>query len=88
MLAVIEESARAARERGPARLPEGLVELVAGLDLDALDDAAFAELAASVGVDFGGSGRPEMAVVNAVLDALPGSKREEILTRFLSVIYS
>ncbi|WP_344971309.1 aspartate aminotransferase family protein [Streptosporangium fragile] len=88
MLEVIAESARAARERGPARLPEGLVELVAGLDLDALDDAAFAELAASVGVDLGGSGQPEMAVVNAVLDALPASKREEILIRFLSVIYS
>ncbi|WP_433256538.1 pyridoxal phosphate-dependent decarboxylase family protein [Streptosporangium sp. CA-135522] len=88
MLEVIAESARAARERGPVTLPAGLVELVASLDLDALDDAAFGELAASVGVDLGGSGQPEMAVVNAVLDALPASRREAILIRFLSVIYA
>ncbi|GGS89701.1 aspartate aminotransferase family protein [Planobispora rosea] len=88
MLQVIAESAAAARERGPVRLPEGLVELVAGLDLEALDDAAFGELAASVGVDLNGSGQPEMAVVNAVLDALPADRREAVLIRFLSVIYS
>ncbi|WP_440104808.1 pyridoxal phosphate-dependent decarboxylase family protein [Streptosporangium sp. H16] len=88
MLEVIAEAVEAARERGPAELPEGLVELVAGLDLDALDDAAFGELAAAVGVDLGGSGQPEMAVVNAVLDALPAERREAILIRFLSVIYS
>ncbi|MEV0420900.1 pyridoxal phosphate-dependent decarboxylase family protein [Streptosporangium canum] len=88
MLEVITESAEAARERGPAALPEGLVDLVAGLDLDALDDAAFGELAAAVGVDLGGSGQPEMAVVNAVLDALPADRREAVLIRFLSVIYA
>ncbi|MEU3164687.1 aspartate aminotransferase family protein [Streptosporangium sp. NPDC006930] len=88
MLEVIAEAVEAARERGPAKLPEGLVELVAGLDLDALDDAAFGELASAVGVDLGGSGQPEMAVVNAVLDALPADRREAILIRFLSVIYS
>ncbi|MFC5825191.1 pyridoxal phosphate-dependent decarboxylase family protein [Nonomuraea insulae] len=88
MLKVIAESARAARERGPAVLPGGLVELVAGLDLEALDDATFADLAASVGVDLRpGSGQPEMAVVNAVLDALPVAVREAVLVRFLSVIY-
>lgn len=88
MLKVIAESARAARERGPAVLPDGLVELVAGMDLEALDDATFAELAASVGVDLRpGSGQPEMAVVNAVLDALPVATREAVLVRFLSVIY-
>ncbi|MER5650822.1 aspartate aminotransferase family protein [Streptosporangium sp. NPDC002524] len=88
MLEVIAEATEAARERGPAELPEGLVELVAGLDLDALDDAAFGELATAVGADLGGSGQPEMAVVNAVLDALPADRREAILIRFLSVIYS
>lgn len=88
MLEVIAEAAGAARERGPVPLPEGLVELVAGLDLDALDDAAFGELAASVGVDLSGSGQPEMALVNAVLDALPADRREAVLIRFLSVIYS
>ncbi|MEO3795211.1 aspartate aminotransferase family protein [Nonomuraea sp. B10E15] len=88
MLKVIAESAESARLRGPVMLPDGLVELVAGLDLDALDDAAFAELAASVGVDLRpGAGQPEMATVNAVLDALPAPAREAVLVRFLSVIY-
>ncbi len=88
MLKVIAESADAARERGPVVLPEGLVELVAGLDLDAIDDASFAELSASVGVDLRpGAGQPEMAMVNAVLDALPPASREAVLVRFLSVIY-
>ncbi|MEU6998233.1 aspartate aminotransferase family protein [Nonomuraea sp. NPDC046570] len=88
MLEVIAESAAAARSRGPAVLPDGLVELIAGLDLDALDDATFAELAASVGIDLTSRDQPEMAVVNAVLDALPARVREAILVRFLSVIYS
>ncbi|NUW43793.1 pyridoxal phosphate-dependent decarboxylase family protein [Nonomuraea rhodomycinica] len=88
MLKVIAESAEAARLRGPVVLPEGLVELVAGLDLAALDDATFAELAASVGVDLRpGRGQPEMAVVNTVLDALPAAQREAVLVRFLSVLY-
>lgn len=88
MLAVIAESAEAALARGPAVLPEGLVELIAGLDMDGLDDATFAELAASVGIDLTSRDQPEMAVVNAVLDALPADVRETILVRFLSVIYS
>ncbi|WP_354534369.1 hypothetical protein [Nonomuraea sp. KC401] len=88
MLKVIAESAGAARLRGPVVLPDGLVELVAGFDLDALDDAAFAELAASVDVDLRpGAGQPEMATVNAVLDALPASSREAVLVRFLSIVY-
>ncbi|WP_188189333.1 pyridoxal phosphate-dependent decarboxylase family protein [Nonomuraea sp. SYSU D8015] len=88
MLKVIADSAAAARERGPALLPEGLVELVADMDLEALDDATFAELAASVGVDLRqGAGQPQMAVVNAVLDALPAASREAVLVRFLSVVY-
>ncbi|AQZ68139.1 Pyridoxal-dependent decarboxylase [[Actinomadura] parvosata subsp. kistnae] len=88
LLKVIAESAEAARERGPVVLPDGLVELVAGLDLEAIDDAAFAELSASVGVDLRpGAGQPEMAVVNTVLDALPAPAREAVLVRFLSVVY-
>ncbi|MEU9886167.1 aspartate aminotransferase family protein [Sphaerisporangium sp. NPDC051011] len=87
MLEVIAESAAAARRRGPAKVPDGLAEILASLDLDALDDATFAELAASVGVDLGGSGGPDMAVVNTVLDALPAATREAILIRFLSVLY-
>lgn len=88
MLEVIAASAAAALERGPAVLPEGLVELIADLDLDSLDDATFASLAASVGIDLTSRDQPEMAVVNKVLDALPADVRESILVRFLSVIYS
>lgn len=89
MLKVIAESTAAARERGPVQLPDGLVDLVAGLDLDALDDPSFAELAAAVGVDLRpGQGQPEMAAVNTILDALPAASRESVLVRFLSVIYS
>jgi sphinganine-1-phosphate aldolase len=111
LLKVIAESAEAARSRGPATLPDGLAGLVASLDprtLDELDDAAFAELAASVGVDLAGLGRPgaasgtvpegdcevsprsapEMAMVNAVLDALPAPTREAVLVRFLAILYS
>ena len=87
MLDVIAASAHVAREKGPARVPEGLPEILASLDLDALDDAAFTELAASVGVELGGSGQPEMAVVNTVLDALPAATREAVLIRFLSALY-
>ncbi|GAB1817939.1 pyridoxal phosphate-dependent decarboxylase family protein [Herbidospora sp. RD11066] len=87
MLAVIAESARAAREKGPAVVPEGLPELIASLNLDELDDPTFVELAASVGIDLTSRDQPEMAAVNAVLDALPAATRETILIRFLSVIY-
>ncbi|MEU7893902.1 aminotransferase class V-fold PLP-dependent enzyme [Nonomuraea sp. NPDC049152] len=88
MLSVIADSVAAARARGPVAVPEGLVELVASLDLSTLDDAEFGALAASVGVDLAGGGQPEMAVVNTILDALPAPKREEILVRFLSLIYT
>ncbi|TDD46267.1 aspartate aminotransferase family protein [Nonomuraea terrae] len=88
MLKVIAESAATARARGPVELPEGLVDLVAGLDLDTMDDTSFAELAAAVGVDLRpGTGQPEMAAVNTILDALPAPTREAVLLRFLSVIY-
>jgi glutamate/tyrosine decarboxylase-like PLP-dependent enzyme len=87
MLDVIASAAEAARLRGPAVVPDGLPELIASLDLDALDDATFTELAASVGIDLRETGQPGMAVVNAVLDALPAETREEILVRFLSVMY-
>ncbi|WP_084959270.1 pyridoxal phosphate-dependent decarboxylase family protein [Thermoactinospora rubra] len=86
MLEAIAAATEAARRRGPAVPPEGLVELVAGLDLDALDDGQFAELAASAGADF--DGEPEMAMVNAILDALPPRLREAVLVRFFSALYA
>ncbi|MCC5578055.1 aspartate aminotransferase family protein [Microtetraspora sp. AC03309] len=88
MLEVIAESAEAARRSGPAVVPDGLPELIASIDLDALDDATFAEMAAAVGIELGGEGPKEMAVVNAVLDALPAEVREAVLVRFLAGIYS
>ncbi|GLX01711.1 hypothetical protein Misp02_57970 [Microtetraspora sp. NBRC 16547] len=69
-------------------MPEGLPELIASVDLEALDDATFTELAASVGISLDGGGPKEMAVVNAVLDALPAEVRETVLIRFLSGLYS
>ncbi len=87
MLAVIAESAEAAREKGPAVVPEGLPELIASLNLDELDDPTFVELAASVGIDLTSRDQPEMAAVNAVLDALPAKTRRRSWSEFLSVIY-
>ncbi|WP_433423816.1 pyridoxal phosphate-dependent decarboxylase family protein [Microtetraspora malaysiensis] len=88
MLKVIAESAEAARLAGPAAVPDGLPELIASVDLEALDDATFTELAASVGIALDGGGSQGMAVVNAVLDALPAGTREAVLVRFLSAMYS
>ncbi|GAA0409088.1 aspartate aminotransferase family protein [Acrocarpospora corrugata] len=88
MLQVIAQSAESARSRGPAQVPDGLPELIASLDLDALDDATFVDLAASVGINLRSTDQPEMSSVNAVLNALPAPTREAILIRFLSVIYS
>ncbi|PKK12533.1 aspartate aminotransferase family protein [Thermomonospora sp. CIF 1] len=87
LLKVLAESAQAARAAGPPQVPDGLVEALRSLDLDAVDDAGFAELLASVGVSLDGGAQPDMAVVNTVLDALPPSTREALLVRFLSVLY-
>ncbi|GIH29783.1 aspartate aminotransferase family protein [Acrocarpospora phusangensis] len=88
MLDVIAQSTASARAKGPAQIPAGLPELIAGLDLDSLDDATFADLAASVGINLQDSAQPEMAAVNSILDALPAPTREAILIRFLSILYS
>ncbi|WP_329522234.1 pyridoxal phosphate-dependent decarboxylase family protein [Spirillospora sp. NBC_01491] len=88
LLAALADSAAAARAAGPAGVPDGLVDALAGLDLDSLDDAGFAGLLGTVGVDLNGAGGPEMAMVNAVLNALPPDLREALLIRFLSVLYS
>ncbi|MEU8797400.1 aspartate aminotransferase family protein [Spirillospora sp. NPDC048819] len=92
LLAALADSTKAARAAGPPDVPSGLVGALAGLDLDSLDDAGFAGLLASVGVDLAGGGtqmaQPEMAVVNAILDALPPATREALLIRFLSALYA
>ncbi|TDD82808.1 aspartate aminotransferase family protein [Actinomadura darangshiensis] len=88
LLAALADAAKAARAAGPPDVPSDLVDALAGLDLDSLDDAGFAGLLASVGVDLAGGGEPEMAVVNAILDALPPATREALLIRFLSALYA
>ncbi|MEW2358112.1 aspartate aminotransferase family protein [Spirillospora sp. NPDC029432] len=88
LLETLAESAKAARDAGPPDVPAELTEALASLDLDALDDEGFAGLLGSVGVGLGGGGQPEMAVVNAILNALPPGTREELLIRFLSALYS
>ncbi|WP_433227576.1 pyridoxal phosphate-dependent decarboxylase family protein [Actinomadura formosensis] len=88
LLAALTDATKAARAAGPPGVPSGLVEALADLDLDSLDDAGFAELLASVGVDLAGGGEPEMAVVNTILDGLPPATREALLIRFLSALYT
>src|SRR5690606_36873409 len=88
MLEALASAAEAARRRGPAPVPEGLPELVASLDLDAIGDAEFAELAASVGIDLRSLGEGRSAAVDALLDALDPRTREAVLVRFLSALYS
>jgi glutamate/tyrosine decarboxylase-like PLP-dependent enzyme len=88
LLAALADAVKAAREAGPPDVPSGLVDALAGLDLDSLDDAGFAGLLASVGVDLAGGAEPEMAMVNAILDALPPATREALLIRFLSALYA
>ncbi|MFI0479516.1 pyridoxal phosphate-dependent decarboxylase family protein [Actinomadura sp. 9N215] len=88
LLAALADAAKAARAAGPPDVPSGLVEALADLDLDALDDAGFAELLTSVGVHLSGGSEPEMATVNAILNALPPATRETLLIRFLSALYA
>jgi len=87
LLAVLAESVAAARSLGRAAAPAELLDMLTSVDFSTVDDSAFAALLPAVGVDFSG-GAPRMAVVNAVLDALPPAAREALLTRFLSALYS
>ncbi|WP_412520276.1 aspartate aminotransferase family protein [Actinomadura madurae] len=87
LLAALADAVRGARAAGPPDVPSDLVDALAELDLDGLDDADFAALLASAGVDLDGGGDPEMAVVNTILDALPPATREALLIRFLSALY-
>jgi sphinganine-1-phosphate aldolase len=87
MLTVLAESVAIARGAGRAAPPPELLEMLGSVDFSTLDDASFAAMLPSVGVDLHG-GSPRMAVVNAVLDALPPAAREALLKRFLSALYS
>jgi sphinganine-1-phosphate aldolase len=87
LLGALADAAKAARASGPPDVPAELLDALAGLDLDGLDDAGFTGLLAAVGVDLDGAG-PEMAVVNTVLNGLPPATREALLVRFLSALYA
>ncbi|MGK5557841.1 pyridoxal phosphate-dependent decarboxylase family protein [Actinomadura kijaniata] len=88
LLEALAGAAADARAAGPPDVPADLVDALATMDLDAMGDADFAALLAGVGVDPAGGGDPEMAVVNAILDALPPETREALLVRFLAALYS
>lgn len=88
--ALLEVLGKAAEDCAGVRpdVPDGLTEIIEGLDLSELDDRAFVELLASVGVTLGGPGGSGMAVVNTVLDGLAPATREALLVRFLSALHS
>ncbi|OKJ10209.1 pyridoxal phosphate-dependent decarboxylase family protein [Kitasatospora sp. CB01950] len=82
LLATLRTAVPAVRERGPAAPPTELLALLDQFDLADLDDATFAALLPAAG--FGPS---RMAGVNRLLDALPPQLRDQLATRFLSVLY-
>ena len=87
LLAVLAECADTVRPLGPPQPPADIVGLLEQVDLTALDNAAFAALLPAAGIDLSAE-QPRMAPVNRLLDALPPSVREVIVTRFLSALYS
>lgn len=88
--ALLDVLAQAAEEAAGLRpdVPEGLSEVIEGLDLSTLDDRTFVELLGSVGVELGGPAGSGMSVVNTVLDDLAPATREGLLVRFLSALNS
>ncbi|WP_392972456.1 hypothetical protein [Streptomyces sp. LN245] len=76
------------RPLGPPTPPADIVDLLRQVDLTELDNASFAALLPAAGVDLSGDNAARMAPVNRLLDALPATTREVIVTRFLSALYS
>ncbi|MFI9783756.1 pyridoxal phosphate-dependent decarboxylase family protein [Kitasatospora sp. NPDC051984] len=83
LLSTLREAVAVVRGRGPVAPPSELLALLGQFDLAELDDATFAELLPAAG--FAPS---RMAGVNRLLDALPPELRDQLATRFLSVLYS
>lgn len=82
----LKASVRAVRETGPASLPPGLAEGLAGLDPSALGDGAFPRILEAAGLQ--GEGLPEeMAGINGALNALPAKMREQLLTAFVNDLF-
>lgn len=88
LLAVLRECVDAVRPLGPPTPPADIVDLLGQVDLTELDNASFAALLPAAGVDLSGENAARMAPVNRLLDALPATTREVIVTRFLSALYS
>jgi glutamate/tyrosine decarboxylase-like PLP-dependent enzyme len=91
LLADLAGSVVAARRLGPARVPEGLVSILAGLDPDMLTPEQFAGLLAGAGLagPDGALRLPDrMAGVNALLAATPLKLRERLLVEFLGALYT
>ncbi|MFJ5924017.1 pyridoxal phosphate-dependent decarboxylase family protein [Kitasatospora sp. NPDC092948] len=83
LLSALRAAVAAVRARGPVAPPSELLAMLGQFDLGELDDATFATLLPAAG--FGPS---RMAGVNRLLDALPPALRDQLATRFLSVLYS
>ncbi|MFF3417360.1 pyridoxal phosphate-dependent decarboxylase family protein [Streptomyces sp. NPDC002698] len=88
LLAVLRECVDVVRPLGPPTPPADIVDLLGQVDLTELDNASFAALLPAAGIDLSGDGAARMAPVNRLLDALPATTREVIVTRFLSALYS
>lgn len=82
LVAALADAVGAARTRGPAAVPPGLVAALSEVDLSTLDEDGFGQLLAATGLTVTG----EMATVNAALDALPVPAREHLLRLFLSTL--
>lgn len=86
LLADLRSSVERARALDGGRRAGAIRELVAGLDLRRLDDAALATLLGSVGVQ--GSVLPaRMAEINDVLNVLPPAAREQLLLAYLNDLF-
>jgi sphinganine-1-phosphate aldolase len=87
LLADLAASVAAARKLGPVAVAPELAGAIAALDPAALTAEQFAGLLAAAGLN--GTGLPDrMAGVNALLAAAPPALREQLLIRFLGVLYT
>ncbi len=85
LVGALRESAAAARLAGPAALPPGIAET-----LGSLGPGGFGEVAGALGL-IGTDGAlvlpQRMATLNALLNAIPGAMREELLRQVLGLIH-
>lgn len=88
LLTALDDSARAARDRGPARVPVDAAEVVAGLDPAALDATSVEKALVAAGllghVDTDEpTGPPGTAALCALLDGVPSPVRDALLASYV-----